>query len=689
MTDTFVHKSTAKRLASQDAFLEAYTQTPNIDAACDQIGIAKSTLERWRSHDSAFRVAYDELRKTKAAQLTKQRKIGKAQYGLLFDDERATPPKGDFTSWRRKYIGRAVEQHQAELVEAYEDRSNLVIFSLLPPGAGKDTTAGDFLLYETCDDRDHRAAWVMRGESFARRRVAERLDPYLTDERTYRNAPPGATSTVPTDNLILDYGPFKFKKGMVNSQGEHVEPTTWTKNEIYFLKSGAPEADPNLWATGMEGQMYGSRIDTLVMSDVFDRENQMTPTARQSQFDWVMGTALSRLDEAGRLIVLGTRCLPGDNYERLINAMVGEAPVAYQGRHYTKYANGVAVVTMPAIEFNDEGDEVSYWSDRFPLDSMYELPSGERIPLDGADHRALVEEYGGRVKRIRGLREIRERDRDLFDTMYQQKPPAEITGDFTDITLDAADDETRTFGIYGPRELIVIGADPARTAGAAWVAWGVDRDKGTITLIDYFFGEKLGIVGLKSRLVVQPVTLYNPVFYCYETNREAAVVDDPEIQSVFKDYGVNLHRHNTHHANRRNTSIGVPSLSFYMRSRVIRWPAMTAADRDRMMLVKDHFKTWDRKEALSISRAALKSHPDDIAMAAWVGFVKAIELLERRASGKGPMAMPVPQSVQRKWERMVERNRVNKHIRDKEGGSRPSMAELVRIATGGEHGAGN
>ena len=29
--------------------------------------------------------------------------------------------------------------------------------------------------------------------------------------------------------------------------------------------------------------------------------------------------------------------------------MVGEAPVVYQGRHYTKYANGVAVVTMPAI----------------------------------------------------------------------------------------------------------------------------------------------------------------------------------------------------------------------------------------------------------------------------------------------------------------------------------------------------
>lgn len=680
----FVHKSTAKKLAKQEAWLEAFHQTPTIEKACEAANVGISTFWQWKAKDPAFAQVYNEAQKTKQAQIRKQRKVAKAQYGLLFDDERVMPPKGSFTEWRRKYIGRPVEPHQEELVEAYEDRTNLVIFCLLPPGAGKDTTAGDFLLYETCDDRDHRCAWVMRGESFARRRVAERLDPYLTDERTYRNAPPGPRCTVPTENLILDYGPFRFKKGMVNSQGEKVEPTTWTKNEIYFLKSGAPEADPNLWATGMEGQMYGSRIDTLVMSDVFDRENQLTPTARQSQFDWVMGTALSRLDESGRLIVLGTRCLHVDNYERLINAMVGEAAVVYQGKHYTKYANGVAVVTMPALEVDADGNEVSYWPDRFPVDSHYELPDGTRIPVDGANASELNEKYG-RVKRIRGLREIRDRDRNLFETMYQQNPPAEITGDFTDLVLDAADDDSRTLGVYNPRELIVVGADPARSAGAAWVAWGVDREKATITLVDFFYGTQLGITGLKSRLVVQPISLYDPVWYCYETNREAAVVDDPEIQAVFTDYGVNLHRHHTHRGNRGSTKIGVPSLSFYMRSRIIRWPTRTAADRARIAVVKEHFKTWDRKEALDTTRAALKGNPDDIAMAAWVGFVKALELLERRSGGSG-RKMPVPQSVQRKWDRMVERNRERQKINEVERrGSSPSMADLVSIVTGGDY----
>ena len=680
--DGKVHKATAKKLKKQEAFLEAFAKSPTIEYAAEQAGIGVDVFDKWRRRDPVFMQVYNELSLTKKAQIVRQRQAGKSQYGLVFDDTKDVPDKGTFTEWRRKYIGRPVSPHQEELVEAYEDRSNLVIFSLLPPGAGKDTTAGDFLLYEVCDDRDHRSAWVMRGESFARRRVAERIDPYLTDERTYRNAPPGPDCTIPEASLISDYGPFKFKKGMIDGAGEKCEPTTWTKQEIYFLKTGAPEADPNLWATGMEGQMYGSRIDTLIMSDVFDRENQLTVTKRESQYAWVMGTALSRLDESGRLIILGTRCLPGDNYERLINSMVGEAAVVYQGRHYTKYANGVAVVIMPAIEFDDEGEEMSYWPERFPMNSQYELPDGSRVNAAAADEVALADEYGGRVKRIRGLREIRERDRDLFDTMYQQKPPDQVTGDFTDATLNAADDESRTIGVYRPNELIVIGADPARAAGAAWVAWGVDRDKGTVTLIDFFYGEKLGIGGLKSKLVIQPISLYDPVWYCYETNREAAVVDDPEIQRVFTDFSVNLHRHHTHTGNRGSTSIGVPSLSFYMRSRVIRWPAMTANDRDRMMLVKDHFKTWDRKEALNLSRAALKGHPDDIAMAAWVGFVKAVQLLERRSGGRAKQAMPVPRAVMDKWDRMQQRYQEKKYIDQRERGAAPSMRDLISLVIG-------
>ena len=269
--------------------------------------------------------------------------------------------------------------------------------------------------------------------------------------------------------------------------------------------------------------------------------------------------------------------------------------------------------------------------------------------------------------------------------MYQQQPPEEVTGDFTDATLDAADDEERTFGVYRPNELIVIGVDPARTGGAAWVAWAVNRDKSTITLIDYFFGKKLGIRGIKSKLVTQPIALYDPVWFCYEINREAAVIEDPEIERVFKEFNTNVYRHNTHWANRTSNTIGVPSLSFFMRNGTIRWPMMTAADRDRTQLVKDHFKTWDRKTALDLNRAALKGHPDDIAMAAWVGFVKALALLERRSGGSKRQAMPVPKSVMRNWEKMQQANRERKHIKKRERHAAPNMKELISMVIGSEN----
>ncbi len=133
-----------------------------------------------------------------------------------------------------------------------------------------------------------------------------------------------------------------------------------------------------------------------------------------------------------------------------------------------------------------------------------------------------------------------------------------------------------------------------------------------------------------------------------------------------------------------STKIGVPSLSFYMRSRIIRWPTMTAKDRDRIGLVKAHFKTWDRKEALT-SRAPLKGYPDDLAMAAWVGFIKALELLQRNPNADGvKRSMPVPDAILRQWDRFQTRQREKQYIDDKDALRHPAplMTDLVSIVLG-------
>jgi hypothetical protein len=432
----------------------------------------------------------------------------------------------------------------------------------------------------------------------------------------------------------------------------------------------------------------------MVFSDVFDDMNQRNPSLRLSQYGWIMGTVKSRLDARGRLVVLGTRVNAEDNYGKLIDTMIGRAARIHQGKHYTKYANGVATIIVPAIQHDDAGNEVSYWPGKFPLESYLELPDGTRYLADvlSADENQDLAARG--AEREEGLFEMRETDRLMFETIYQQEPPEELTGDFTDAVLNIPDNESRTLGTFKPGELLVIGVDPARKAGAAWVAWGVNRAEETITLIDYGFYQDLGITGIKKQLVIYPITLYDPVFFCYETNREEAVLDDPEITQAFREFGVTVKRHNTNVSNRGigysqhgPTVISVPAMSFYMKGGTIQWPTQTADDRRKIDLVKTHFKSWDRKELSGPggrTRSGTHGHaPDDIAMAAWVGFIQALELLTGNKRGRLP-SNPVPQAVRNRWNRYQKRHGKKANEREGLATAPTDIAELVSIVVGTE-----
>ena len=69
--------------------------------------------------------------------------------------------------------------------------------------------------------------------------------------------------------------------------------------------------------------------------------------------------------------------------------------------------------------------------------------------------------------------------------------------------------------------------------------------------------------------------------------------------------------------------------------------------------IKEHFKSWDERELGVRTRSGSGGHrPDDLAMAAWIGFVKCLEILEGSQNNGIQRKMPVPPSVQRRWDRM-------------------------------------
>jgi hypothetical protein len=570
---------------------------------------------------------------------------------IIVDPDRPMPPRGAFADWRPRYTGRTVEPHQRSLIRALEDRTNQKIIWLGPPGSGKDTTAQDWLLYELCADRSGlRAAWMMESSEFAARRLG-RLCRYLIDPTVYAVSPEGATSAMPTGSLIDDYGPFRWEPSMVWADGTDVTKAAWSQYRVYFIRNIAPEADPTLWATGVDGAIYGSRIGLLVLSDPFTRENQRSPTERANQLDFIKGTIRSRFDGRGRIIVLGTRVGTdeADNYPALIRYFVGRSRIIYEEQFYRKYQNGTAVIVQPAVVYDQAGVEQSYWPSKFPLRDQIVLPDGTWVPKDELTDPELLA-YGRRddIEVIEGLATVREDDENTFDTVYQQNPPASVGGEFPDLILNHCDDPARTFGVHPNREKLVLGVDPARTGGAGWVLWGIDREAHTLTVVDYYYGERLGIPGITQKLIIEPVERYLPDEMCYEDNHEAGVLYLPEVQRVIRDASVRVKEHHTQH-NRTMGESSVASMSVAMRGGQIRFPAATAADRQRLILLKQHFRNWDAGTALRRTRSGQYRHnPDDLCMAAWIGWVRAREMLETGVTER-IMRRVVPRVVQRRW----------------------------------------
>ena len=513
--------------------------------------------------------------------------------------------------------------------------------------SGKDTLAGDIVLLESAFYPTRRHAWLMESAEFSIRRMEQRVAPYLQDYRAYDRAPQGPGCVQPKRNLIDDYGPFRWKAGMVYPDGERVPQPTWTKHALYFLGRDQ-EADPNVWASGIGGATYGARIDTGVTSDIFTPDNQGSPVVQADQLGWLFNTFFSRLDEGGRYLHLGTMIGPNDNQQAVLKHLIGEAEPVEQDGYYTKYGNGVATIIYPAIQQNEAGEEVSYWPERFPLRSKLVLPDGTEVLADDltADRQRKLAAEGAR--RLRGLHEIRERDRASFEIMYQQNPPSDSGGEISRELLDHCDDPSRSIGAPLPGRPLVLGIDPARSGGAGWVLWEFNPEDRSLTVIDFFYGEKLGLAGLREKLLVQPIGRWWPRYVAYEYNFEASALEHPDVISAVDRTRTEVVRHFTA-MNRIQGETRVAAMTFDLRDRRIRFPAATQQDRNRMAVLKQQALNWDaRSVGEGRPVASRRGGPDHLWMAAWVGWVTVKQRLDKPDTAMR-VGRRVPEITRRRW----------------------------------------
>ena len=659
---------TSKAMA---VFCEEIMRAVSVEDAAKTAGVRSGTVQTWREKYPPFaEFVARQIGENKALRAEVRRARAAAQ-NIVVSRETPRPDRGGLAEFRLKYFGRPTPEHQQLVVEALEDYTNLYIFVLGPPGMGKDTLAGDYCGWEAAPDTSGKTvAWFMESGDFSERRFA-RLEQYLIDSHAYDRAPsktPGGRK--PEASLITDYGPFKWDAKMVwDDTGEKVQKKRWTAHAKYFVLVDAPEQDPNLWATGIGGATYGSRIKVCVCSDIFTLENQRSPTERATTYEWVSETLDTRLDDDGRLVVLGTMLSIENNYERMIAEYTEGARVVYTRNKgtgtLTKYSNGVATVIIQAIGTDDDGGEVSFWPDMFPLDDQIRWKGKTYLVDELTDERLqhLVTAHErspkDKARQVRGLRGRRQRGPAAFAAMYQQIRDRSVGGDFTDAMLDKTKDYDRSFGQVYAHELRVIGVDPARRYGAGWVLLAVDRDKKIITYADDYFGSDLGYTGIKQRLVIEPITKWNPMWYCYETNAEGAILDDSLIRAVLDESGVSVFGKPTG-KDRGDPNIGPGSLAQWMLTGQFRIPYATHEDRARFTRVADHFKAWDSRTNTQRTKPGQPGHqPDELCMACWMASLKAVPLLltDRKSFG---VRMSLPPSVERRLNRFAQTRAADK-----------------------------
>jgi len=95
-----------------------------------------------------------------------------------------------------------------------------------------------------------------------------------------------------------------------------VKGTPWGSGSITVERPFVSK-DASVQATGVHGNVLGSRIDLLIMDDMLDYENTRSAHGRQELWDWYHATLAGRLTATARVWVIGTAFHPEDLLHRM------------------------------------------------------------------------------------------------------------------------------------------------------------------------------------------------------------------------------------------------------------------------------------------------------------------------------------------------------------------------------------
>lgn len=532
---------------AKEAFLELLRNGFNIGDACDYLGVSRG----WYDKNSERDLEWKELVQLIRAGEDPDRDEANRDYPDI-----SHMPYSQF-AW--EYLGLKVFPHQKPIVDALEDGNvNKTIVTGFPESGKSTHVSLGYILYRICLNPDLRVALVSKSQSKAED-LLRRLKRYMTEEHLYDET---------ERNLIQDFKGFK-----PDSHTAH----RWDQEQITVRQRKSGERDPTIQALGVGAQIYGARIDLLVLDDALTLENQLTPDRRSKIDSWFLQEASSRAHK-GEIIVVGTRVHPEDNFKSWLNAWEGDPHASF--------------VLIPAIVTDRAtGEEESTWPEYWPLD-------GEMV----------WDEFNKMDRYQKGMRDIRKEMESLgawrWRLVYQQEDVSLDATVFSQEIIDRALTlgQHRSLGQVEPHEILILGVDPATTGRAAAILMAYDPRSRVRTVVDLFVGDRLGATGVRERLLYKFWEKYRPQRTLVEINYAPTLLADEVLRSRAEAAGTLLLPHTTtgrghKRGNINDEEYGIGALAPLFAGGLFALPSATPEDRARLQPLLDDLMSFPYGEA--------------------------------------------------------------------------------------------
>lgn len=379
-----------------------------------------------------------------------------------WDDNHEVPDLSqmDFPTFCRVYMGFTLAKHQMDMADALADPYAKLVMILAAPEHAKSTTVSLwYVLYRIAQDQDIRIAVVSKSSDKAND-MLRRIKRYLTEPHLYANS---------ERNLIADFGGFQPMHGELE----------WSATRLFVKQRRSGERDPTVQALGIGKQIYGTRLDLLILDDSLVLDNQRTEHNREQLDQWFTAEARSRVQQ-GQTIICGTRLHPLDLY--------GQWRKALQGHPLYRE------VIIPALLDEWTEDERPSWPEYWNM-------KGTESYEEGRDGEPVVVGYRQGLLDIRS--EVMARNPDQWKLVYQQENVEETSMIFRPDHIDKAFDlgSGRKRGMVYPHEVLILGVDPAVSGRAASVLVAFDPNTRVRTVIDMVVARNLGATGLRQTLM--------------------------------------------------------------------------------------------------------------------------------------------------------------------------------------------